>query len=157
QRLIDQELPELVEKPSPQGDRRTIEDGFAVAPGNTDEGAKHPALEATRILHADHDARQHLLEGARRREEERRTDLLQVLHRGLATLRAGHAKSGDESLRVIEVVIADPSEWQIRQRFVAFSQVIEGDSIRRCTNAAGSGENNAFRCAGRTRRIENSR
>ena len=131
ERAVNQKLAEPVEQPAVQRHRLAVEDRLAVAARDADEIVEQLALEGAGILHADHHAREQLLERARRREIERRADLAQIGHRGVGAFRAGHAEAGDQALRVVEIMIADPGERQIGERLVVLGQLVEGDGVGR--------------------------
>ena len=132
-----------------------IEDAFAKAARHADEIMEHLALEKAGVLHADHHARQQQFERARRREIETGTDFAQVRHRRVGALRAGHAETGDQSLRIIEIVVANPGQRQIGKRDVIHRQLVEFDRIGRRVDRAFAGQHHAFRGASGARRIEN--
>ena len=115
------------------------------------------ALDEAGVLHADHHAGQHLLEGARRREEEGRPDLAEVRHRGVAALRARHAEARDQALRVVEIMIADPGERQIGQRLVLLRQVVEGDRVGARADAALRRQHHALGLPGGAGGVEDDR
>ena len=128
-----------------------------MAARHADEIVEQLALDEAGVLHADHHAGQHRLEGARRREIERRPDLAQILHRGVAGLAAGGAEAGDELLRVVEVMVADPGDRQIGQRLVLVGQLVERDGVARGVDAALGGQHHALGLAGGAGRVEDDR
>ena len=87
-------------------------------------------------------------ERARRREIEGRADLAQIGHRGVGIFRTGGAEAGDQALRVIEIMVADPGERQIGERDVVLGQLVEGHGIGRRLDRALAGEHDALGCAG---------
>ena len=105
---------------------------------------EHLALDEAGVLHADHDARQQEFERARRGEIKGRADLAQVGHRGIGALGAGHAEAGDQALRIVKVMIADPGQRQIGERHVLFGQVIEGDGVGGGPDRSFAGEHHAL-------------
>ena len=137
QRAVDQRFAERVVQPR-QPAARVCPLAMLLAPAARDahEMAEQPALGRARVLHADHHARQQRLEHARRREMKGRPDLAQVLGGGVGAFRAGHAKSRDEALRVVEIMVADPGERQIGEHLVAIGQIVEGDGVARRRDAA---------------------
>ena len=157
ERPVDQKLAERVKRAAGQRHRLAVEDLLAVTPRDGEEGVERPPLDRAGVLHADHDAGQHLLEHARRSEIEGRADLLQVRHRGVAALRAGEAEGGDQRLRIVEIVIPDPGERQIGERLVALGQPVEGDRVGRCIDAAAGGQHDALRLTGGAGGVEDDR
>ena len=157
QRAVDQDIAEPVQQPAVERHRLLVEDRLAVAPRHADEGVEHVALDEARVLHPDHHAGQHLLEGARRREEKRRPDLAEIGHRGVAALRAGHAEARDQALRVVEIMVADPGERQIGQRLVLLRQVIEGHRVGARADAALRRQHHAFGLPGGAGGVEDDR
>ena len=88
---------------------------------------------------------------------EGRADLLHVLHRGLGTLRTSEAEAGDQRLRIIEIVVADPGERQIGERLVALGELVEGNRVGGGVDAADGGEDDTLGLAGGARGVENDR
>ncbi len=128
-----------------------------MAARHVDEIVKQFPLHQTRVFHADHHAREQQFKRARRREIETWPDFAQVGHGRVRAFWTGRAKSGNQALRVIEIVIADPSERQIGKRHVVLGQLVEGDRIGRGIDRTFAGEDDTFGGAGRARRIENDR
>ena len=93
QRPIDQDFAERIGEPAAERHALAVEDLLAVAARHADEIVEQLALDEARVLHADHHAGEHHLERARRREIERRPDLAQILHRGVAGLRSTRCRS----------------------------------------------------------------
>ena len=91
----------------------------------THESVEHPALDGTGILHADHDAGQHALEHARRREVVGGPHLLQVDVHGAAAFRAIDEVAGHQPLGVGKDVLSDPGRGQVGQHLVINAQFVE--------------------------------
>ena len=157
ERRIDHELTQPIQQPAVKRHRLAVEDRLAVAARDPDEVVEQLALDIARVLHPDHDAGQHGLERARRREIERRPDLAQILHRGFAALRTGRAEARDQLLRIVEVVVADPGDRQVGQRLVPVGQLVEGDGVAGGIDAALRGQHHALGLAGGAGRIEDDR
>jgi len=115
------------------------------------------ALEEAGILHADHHAGEQQFERARRREIEGGTDLAQVSHGGVGVLRAGDAEACDQTLRVIQIMIAHPGERQISKRDVLLGQVIEGNGVGSGGDRALAGQHHALRLTGGAGSVEDDR
>ncbi|GBF26146.1 hypothetical protein MnTg02_01183 [bacterium MnTg02] len=80
--------------------------------------AEKPALEPARIFHTDCHLSKHALKHPGRREIKCRTDLAQIFLNRFRAFGTGQAKSRDHALNEIEVMITDPCERQIGQRFI---------------------------------------
>ena len=154
ERAIEQDIADRIEQPADERHGLAIEDAFAIAPRHADEIVEQLALDIAGILHADHHAREQSLERARRREIEARADLAQVGHHSLGALRAGHAEAGDQALRIVQVMIADPGQRQIGERHVLFGQVIEGDGVGGGLDRAFAGKHHALGGAGGARGVQ---
>ena len=118
---------------------------------------EHLALERAGVFHADHDAREQHFERARRREVKARPDLAQVGHHRLGAFRTGHAEAGNEALRVVEIVIADPGQWQIGQRHIFLGQLVENDRVARRLDRALAGQHHTLRGPRGARGVEDDR
>ncbi len=88
---------------------------------------------------------------------ERRPDFAQVVRGGVGAFRAGHAEPGDEALRVVEIMIADPGERQIGEHFVAVGQIVERDGVARRRDAALAAQHDALGSPRRARGVEDHR
>src|SRR4029077_13289203 len=119
ERAVDEEFAERVEHTARNRHALAIEDRLDIAPGDAEEGVKQPPLEWTRIFHADHHPGEHLLEYPWRSEKEGRADLPHVLHGSVGALRTGDAETRDQRLRIVEIMVPDPSERQVSERLVA--------------------------------------
>src|SRR5690606_41643914 len=62
---------------------------------SVDEVAEQPALRPARVLDADLDLGQEVLEDRRRRDERGRTDVLQVQHHRVGAFGAVHGEAGE--------------------------------------------------------------
>ena len=71
--------------------------------------------------------------------------------------RTGRAEARNQTLRVIEVVVADPGERQIGERHVVLGQLVEGNRIGCGIDRTFAGEDDTFGCAGGAGRVENDR
>ncbi len=89
------------------------------------------ALDEARVLHADEDVREHVLENARRGEEIGGPDLAQIGHHRFARFRAIRAKAGHVTLRIGEDVIPDPGHGQIGEDLVVLVEPVELRSAAR--------------------------
>jgi hypothetical protein len=78
-----------------------------------------------------------------------RADLSQVGRGSVGAFRAGDAKAGDITLRVIEVVVADPGEREVGEHLVTVRQIVEGDGVARSGNGVLAAQDHALRAAGR--------
>ena len=157
ERRIDQNIAEPIKQPAGERHALAVENALAIFARDTDEVVEHLALESAGVLHADHHARQQHFERARRRKVKARTDLAQIGGRGVGAFRAGHAEAGHQTLRVIEIVIADPGQRQIGERDVFLGQLVEGDGVGRRLDRSLAGQHHAFRRAGCAGGVENDR
>ena len=80
ERPVDQEIAQRIEQPVGGGDRPAVEQRRSDPAGERHEGLEHAALEEARVLHADGDLGDQVLEHARRRKVIGRADLAQVGH-----------------------------------------------------------------------------
>src|SRR4029078_1918234 len=113
------------------------------------------ALEEAGIFHADRHTRQQHFQRARRRKVKTRPYLTQIGHRRVGTFRTGSAKAGDQTLCVVEIVVTDPSEWQVGKRNVVLGEFVEGYRVRRRVYRTLAGKQNSLGGACCTGRIKN--
>ena len=119
---------------------------------------KHAAFDRGGVFHADHEAGQHGLEHARRREEEGRPDLAQILLRpSRGPSGQAMAEARDKALRVVQIVVADPGQRQVGERHVVFGELIEFHSVGCGVNAPLCRQHDSFRSAGCAGGVENDR
>jgi hypothetical protein len=153
----DQNRTKPREQASAPRHRLPVQNLLPVTAGDREKRVEQALLDRARVLHADHDAGEHLLEHPRRSEVKGRADLPGIGHGGVRTLRAGQTEAGDQRLRIVEVVIADPGEREIGDRLVVLGQPVEGDRIGCRIDAADGGQHNALRLTRGTRGIEDDR
>ena len=125
ERAVDQEIAQPIEQPVERGDRPAVEQRRPDAAGDRHEGLEHAALEEARILHADRDLGDQVLQHARRREVIGRTDLAQVGHHRGRRFGTVHHQADDIALGIGEDVIADPGHRQVGEQLVAFPEAVE--------------------------------
>jgi hypothetical protein len=125
ERPVDQEIAQRVEQPVGGGDRPAVEQRRSDPAGERHEGLEHAALEEARILHADGDLGDQVLEHARRRKVIGRADLAQVGHHRGGRFGTVHHQADDVALGIGEDVIAHPGHRQVGEQLVAFPEAVE--------------------------------
>jgi len=144
------EVPPL--RPVADGGER---DGAAGEPAALDvlrqveEEVRELPLRPRRVLETDHHAREDVLPDARRREEVRRADLLEVgTSRCRCSLGAAHGEADEDRLRVREEVVPDPRHRQVREHLLVGAQPLLPGAGRAGEDEVPVGEHHALRRAG---------
>ena len=125
ERSVDQEIAQRIEQPIGRRDGPAVEQRRSDPAGERHEELEHAALEEARVLHADRDLRDQVLEHARRRKVIGRADLAQVGHHRGRRFGAVHHQADDVALSIGEDVVAYPGHRQVGQQLVAFLEAIE--------------------------------
>ena len=157
ERSVDERFAERIVQPRQHRNRLPVDDLFAPFPGDAEKVPEHRALDRPGVLHPDHHAGQQGLEDARRREVKGRPDLAQIVLRGVGAFGAGHAEAGDETLGVVEIMVADPGQRQVGQHLVAIGQLVERHGVAGGGDAAFAGQHHPFRAAGGAGGVEDHR
>ena len=154
QRPVDKNIAQPVAQAVHPRDRLAVKDRGTDLAGKGHVAVEHALLDASRILHADHDVGQLAFEDARRGEEIARPDLAQVGHHGRGILGAIDGKAGPEGLPDRKDEIPDPGHRQIGEDVVIVVQPVELRRILRGFDDVAVRQDHALRLARRARGVE---
>src|SRR5437899_2080652 len=148
QRGEDEEFAESAEDAQPQRERLLLHRASRRLPPGRHEPPVQTALQPGRVPHLDLDGGDQVLPDSRRRHDEVRADLAQVLEHRFRTLRAVDRAADDERAGERPERVADPGRGQIGEHLVGPAIVLDlEDSLDR-VDEVGVRDHGALRGAG---------